>query len=158
MQQLMTNGRKGRKGREMFDLKNTLIAAAVAAVLTGIAGWTANGWRLNAKIDRIHAEHAQDLTKANADALAKYTDMERKKQEALNEANKQAQRNALAADAARTELERLRQQIASGSVSTATCGSVRNYATTLQAVFGECAARLEWLARVPEHAFLGRKT
>ena len=131
----------------MFDLKNTLIAAAVAAVLTGIAGWTANGWRLNAKIDRIHAEHAQDLTKANADALAKYTDMERKKQEALNEANKQAQRNARAADAARTELERLRQQIASGSVSTATCGSVRNYATTLQAVFGECAARLEWLAK-----------
>lgn len=142
----------------MFDLKNTLIAAAVAAVLTGIAGWTANGWRLNAKIDRIHAEHAQDLTKANADALAKYNDMERKKQEALNEANKQAQRNALAADAARTELERLRQQIASGSVSTATCGSVRNYATTLQAVFGECAARLEWLAKEADGHALDSRT
>ena len=142
----------------MFDLKNTLIAAAVAAVLTGIAGWTANGWRLNAKIDRIHAEHAQDLTKANADALAKYTDMERKKQEVLNEANKQAQRNARAADAARTELERLRQQIASGSVSTATCGSVRNYATTLQAVFGECAARLEWLAKEADGHALDSRT
>lgn len=142
----------------MFDLKNTLIAAAVAAVLTGIAGWTANGWRLNAKIDRIHAEHAQDLTKANADALAKYNDMERKKQEALNEANKQAQRNARAADAARTELERLRQQIASGSVSTATCGSVRNYATTLQAVFGECAARLEWLAKEADGHALDSRT
>jgi len=142
----------------MFDLKNTLIAAAVAAVLTGIAGWTANGWRLNAKIDRIHAEHAQDLTKANADALAKYTDMERKKQEVLDEANKQAQRNARAADAARTELERLRQQIASGSVSTATCGSVRNYATTLQAVFGECAARLEWLAKEADGHALDSRT
>ena len=142
----------------MFDLKNTLIAAAVAAVLTGIAGWTANGWRLNAKIDRIHAEHAQDLTKANADALAKYNDMERKKQEALNEANKQAQRNARAADAARTELERLRQQIASGSVSTATCDSVRNYATTLQAVFGECAARLEWLAKEADGHALDSRT
>lgn len=142
----------------MFDLKNTLIAAAVAAVLAGIAGWTANGWRLNAKIDRIHAEHAQDLAKANADALAKYTDMERKKQEALNEANKQAQRNARAADAARTELERLRQQIASGSVSTATCGSVRNYATTLQAVFGECAARLEWLAKEADGHALDSRT
>jgi len=142
----------------MFDLKNTLIAAAVAAVLAGIAGWTANGWRLNAKIDRIHVEHAQDLAKANADALAKYTDMERKKQEALNEANKQAQRNARAADAARTELERLRQQIASGSVSTATCGSVRNYATTLQAVFGECAARLEWLAKEADGHALDSRT
>ena len=142
----------------MFDLKNTLIAAAVAAVLAGIAGWTANGWRLNAKIDRIHAEHAQDLAKANADALAKYTDMEKKKQEALNEANKQAQRNARAADAARTELERLRQQIASGSVSTATCGSVRNYATTLQAVFGECAARLEWLAKEADGHALDSRT
>lgn len=142
----------------MFDLKNTLIAAAVAAVLTGIAGWTANGWRLNAKIDRIHAEHAQDLAKANADALAKYTDMERKKQEVLDEANKQAQRNARAADAARTELERLRQQIASGRVSTATCGSVRNYATTLQAVFGECAARLEWLAKEADGHALDSRT
>ena len=142
----------------MFDLKNTLIAAAVAAVLTGIAGWTANGWRLNAKIDRIHAEHAQDLTKANAAALAKYTDMEKKKQEVLDEANKQAQRNARAADAARTELERLRQQIASGSVSTATCGSVRNYATTLQAVFGECAARLEWLAKEADGHALDSRT
>ena len=142
----------------MFDLRNTLIAAAVAAVLTGIAGWTANGWRLNAKIDRIHAEHAQDLAKANADALTKYTDMERKKQEVLNEANKHAQRNARAADAARTELERLRQQIASGSVSTATCGSVRNYATTLQAVFGECAARLEWLAKEADGHALDSRT
>ena len=142
----------------MFDLKNTLIAAAVAAVLAGIAGWTANGWRLNAKIDRIHAEHAQDLAKANADALAKYTDMERKKQEVLNESNKHAQRNARAADAARTELERLRQQIASGSVSTATCGSVRNYATTLQAVFGECAARLEWMAKEADGHALDSRT
>lgn len=146
----------------MFDLKNTLIAAAVAAVLAGIAGWTANGWRLNAKIDRIHTEHAQALAQAlaqaNADALAKYTGMEKKKQEALNEANKQAQRNARAADAARTELERLRQQIASGSVSTATCGSVRNYATTLQAVFGECAARLEWMAKEADGHALDSRT
>lgn len=142
----------------MFDLKNTLIAAAVAAVLAGIAGWTANGWRLNAKIDRIHTEHAQALAQANADALAKYTDMEKKKQEVLNEANKIAQRNARAADAARTELERLRQQIASGSVSTATCGSVRNYATTLQAVFGECAARLEWMAKEADGHALDSRT
>ena len=142
----------------MFDLKTTAIATAVAAVLAGLAGWTANGWRLNAKIDRIQTEYAQQLAKANADALAKYTDMERKKQEALNEANKQAQRNARAADAARTELERLRQQLASGSVSTATCGSVRNYAATLQAVFGECAASLEWMAKEADGHALDSRT
>lgn len=142
----------------MFDLKNTLIAAAVAAVLAGVAGWTANGWRLNAKIDRLQTEYAQALAKANADALAKYADMEKKKQEALNEANKQAQRNARAASDARAELDRLRSQLASGSVSTATCGSVRNYATTLQAVFGECAARLEWMAKEADGHALDSRT
>lgn len=142
----------------MFDLRATVIGALVIAVVAALIGWTANGWRLNAKIDRIQAEYAADLAKANADALAKYTAMEKKKQEAVDEARKQAQTNARAADAARAELDRLRSQLASGSVSTATCGSVRNYATTLQAVFGECAARLEWLAKEADGHALDSRT
>jgi hypothetical protein len=142
----------------MFDLRNTLIAVAVASVLAGIAGWTANGWRLNAKIDKMVAVHAEQLAAANADALAKYTAMERKKQEALDEANKIAQRNARAADAARSELDRLRSQLSSGGVSTATCTSVRNYAATLQGILGECAATVEWLAKEADGHALDSRT
>ena len=49
----------------MFDLRNTLIAVAVASVLAGLAGWTANGWRLNAKIDKMVAVHAEQLAAQN---------------------------------------------------------------------------------------------
>ena len=142
----------------MFDIRTTIIGAVAIAVVSALLGWTANGWRLNAKIDRIQAEYAVDLAKANADALAKYTALEKKKQEAIDEARKQAQTNARAADAARAELDRLRSQLASSSVSTATCASVRSYTTTLQAIFGECAARLEWLAKEADGHALDSRT
>ena len=130
----------------MMDLKNIIIGAVVSAVLAFGAGWTGNGWRLNAKIDRIEGQYAKDLAVANAQALARYVDMERVKQDAINEAVKQAQVNETAASAARSELERLRLHIASSSVSTATCPSVRQYSSTLQTVFRQCSEQLEKMA------------
>lgn len=73
--------------------------------------------------------------------------LQKLKDEALNEANRIAQQNAQAAAAARTELDRLRRQLASANdLSSATCPSARNYATTLATVFGECATRIGELA------------
>lgn len=143
----------------MRDMKLTLIVSLTAALIAGIAGWTANGWRLNAKIDRMVAEHSDQLAKANADALTKYQQMEKQKQEALDEANRIAQRNANAASAARAESERLRNQIASASsVSTATVASLRAYTTTLTTVFGECVRDLEELAKTADGHALDSRT
>jgi len=70
------------------------------------------------------------------------------KDEALNEANKTAQKNANAAASARTELDRVRRQLAnSASIANATCASTRNYATTLATVFSECSTRLTEVAK-----------
>lgn len=133
----------------MLDTKLKLIIGAVILAATFAMGWTANGWRLNSKIDRLIADHERQVAQANADALARYTDLERKKQEAVNEANKIAQRNARAATDARNDLERLRNQItnSAGSVPTASCTSVRAHATTLSTVLAECVGQLEAVAK-----------
>jgi hypothetical protein len=133
----------------MLDTKLKLIIGAVILAATFAMGWTANGWRLNSKIDQLIADHERQVAQANADALARYNDLERKKQEAVNEANKIAQRNARAATDARNDLERLRNQItnSAGSVPTASCTSVRAHATTLSTVLAECVGQLEAVAK-----------
>lgn len=133
----------------MLGTKLKLIIGAVILAATFAMGWTANGWRLNSKIDQLIADHERQVAQANADALARYTDLERKKQEAVNEANKIAQRNARAATDARNDLERLRNQITNtaGGVPTASCTSVRAHATTLSTVLAECVGQLEAVAK-----------
>ena len=132
----------------MFDLKTTVIATAAALVIGGIAGWTANGWRLNGKIDQMIAKHSQDLSKATEAALNETLRLQKLKDDALDEANKLAQKNANAAANARAELNRVRKQLANSvTIGSATCASTRDYANTLSIVFGECATRLTEVAK-----------
>ena len=120
----------------------------IAAVIAFGAGWTANGWRLNGKIDRMVAEYSQAMAQAGQNAMLESARLQKLKDEALNEANKIAQANAKSAASARAELDRLRRQIASSNdLSAATCASTRQYATTLATVFGECSTRLTEVAK-----------
>lgn len=74
--------------------------------------------------------------------------LQKLKDEALDEANRVAQKNALAATAARTELDRLRRQLAnSATIASATCASTRNHAAALATVFSECAGVLSEVAK-----------
>jgi hypothetical protein len=144
----------------MLDIKlKALIAIGVLAA-TFILGWTVNGWRINSKMDHMVAEHERQIAKANADALEQYAAMERKKQEAINEANKIAQRNARAATDARNDLERVRKQVTdtASSLPTASCPSARDYATTLSTVFKECVGRLEEMAKDADGHALDSRT
>ena len=144
----------------MLDTKLKLLISAALLIATFAMGWTANGWRLNSKINQLIADHERQVAQANADALAKYTVLERKKQEAIDEANKIAQRNARAATDARNDLERLRNQIANttSSVSTSTCTSVRAHATTLSTVLAECVGQLEAVAKDADGHALDSRT
>lgn len=131
----------------MTPMQTTLIAAAVSLAVGLTTGWVANGWRLNGKIDRMMAEHSQALAQAGQNAMNEAARLQRQKDEALDEANKIAQRNAKDAASARTELDRLRRQLATtNDLSTASCPSTRDYAATLAVVFGECATRIGELA------------
>ena len=132
----------------MLDLKAIVIASASALIIGATAGWTANGWRLNGKIDRMVAEYSQAMAQAGQNAMLESARLQKLKDEALNEANKIAQANAKSAASARAELDRLRRQIASSNdLSAATCASTRQYATTLATVFGECSTRLTEVAK-----------
>ena len=138
----------------MFNLKTTVIAT-VASLVIGIAtGWSANGWRLNAKIDRLMSEQSQALVQASKEALIESARLQKVKDDALNVANDLAQKNADAANLARTELERLRLGLAdSTSIARATCASTRNRATALSIVFEQCATRLTEVAKeADQHA------
>ena len=129
-------------------------------LLSGIAGWFANGWRLNEKISRINLAHAEQVAVANADALRRYAELEKKKQEAIDETNEVSRRNNLAAAGARDQLERLRQQLKTSSyrLSTATHASTSRYAETASVVFSECGGRLEKMARDADQYALEAET
>ena len=132
----------------MIPIQTTLIAAAASLAIGLATGWTANGWRLNGKIDRMVAEHSQALAQAGQNAMLEAARLQKLKDEAVNEANRIAQVNAKAAAAARSELDRLRRQLASATdLSTSTCASTRDYAATLATVFGECATRIGEMAK-----------
>jgi hypothetical protein len=132
----------------MIPIQTTLIAAGVSLAIGLGAGWTANGWRLNGKIDRINAEASQALAEAGKNAMLESARLQKIKDEALDEANRTAQRNAVAAANARSELSRVRQQLANSvTIGNATCASTRDYAATLAVIFGECATRIGELAQ-----------
>ena len=141
-------------------IKLTLIAAAGAGLIGSVAGWKANGMIMQSRIDGMVARHSEALAKANADALAKYTAMEKRKQEAVDEANRIAQTNARAAAAARADADRLRDSLttASAGVSTATVTSLRNYTTTVNSVFAECVQEIEGLAKEADGHALDSRT
>jgi hypothetical protein len=132
----------------MFDLKTTVIAITASLAIGVATGWTANGWRLNGKIDHMMAEHTLALAEAGRNAMIESARLQKQKDEALDEANKLAQKNAQAAATARSELDRVRRQLAnSATISSSTCTSTRDYASTLSTIFGECAARLTEVAK-----------
>ena len=143
----------------MIPIQTTLIAAAASLAIGLGAGWTANGWRLNVKIDRMVAEASQALAEAGKNAMLESARLQKLKDEALDEANKIAQKNAADATRARSELERLRRELAnSTSISNATCASTRDYAATLAVIFGECATRIGEMAEAADGHALDSRT
>lgn len=124
------------------------ITVAVA-VATFIGGFAVQGWRMEAKIAEIETTNAAAVVEATKAVAEEATRLQGKKDNALKAAQEQVRKNAVAADAARIELHRVRVEAdrATTAIPTATCTSVRNYATTATAVFGECTVALENMAR-----------
>lgn len=124
-----------------------VVAAVVLAVGFG-AGWATNGWRLGQQISTIQAEHAQALATAQANARAKEQTLvtaKHKAEEAHAVTKKQSQR---AIAGARTELDRLRDLLATRSADTDTAASPRTDGAACQEreLLGEGAGHLADMA------------
>jgi hypothetical protein len=143
----------------MIPIQTTLIAAAASLAIGLGAGWAANGWRLNGKIDRMNADASQALVEAGKNAMLESARLQKLKDEALDEANKIAQKNAADATRARTELERVRRELANrATIGNASCASTRDYAATLAVIFGECATRIGEMAEAADGHALDSRT
>jgi hypothetical protein len=115
-----------------------LLAGAIGVGL--LTGWTANGWRLNGKIDEMVLEHTQAVQVATQKALDETNRMQREKDNAIAKAQEQTRANAAAADAARRERDGLRDDLAASRTTFAdsTHTSLAAYADTLSVVFEQC--------------------
>ena len=115
-----------------------LLAGALAVGL--LTGWTANGWRLNSKIDEMVLEHTQAVQVATQKALDETTRMQREKDNAVAKAQEQARSNAAAATAASAERDGLRDDLAASRTTFADSShtSLAAYASTLSVVFEQC--------------------
>ena len=122
--------------------------AIVAGALAFGAAWQTQEWRYGKQIAGIQAQHAIALASANKKALDDTIKMQRAKDEAIKAAQDRAKREAANAAAARTERDGLRAQLAATTVQlpSASCASVRDYATTITGLFDQCAGAFEGMA------------
>jgi prophage DNA circulation protein len=122
--------------------------AVVAGALAFTGGWKVQAWRYDAQIADMQASHA----KASADAARKAMDqtikMQRTKDDAIKAAEQRAKTQAANAAVLRTERDGLRAQLAATTVQlpSASCASVRDYATTITGLFDQCAGAFEGMA------------
>ena len=122
--------------------------AIVAGALAFGGGWKVQAWRYDAQIADIQAQHAQALSDANQKALDDTIKMQRTKDEAIKAAEQRAKTQAANAAVLRTERDGLRAQLAATTVQlpSASCTSVRDYATTLTGLFDQCAGAYQDMA------------
>ena len=129
----------------IFPTPYLLAGALTVGLLTG---WTANGWRLNGKIDEMVLEHTQAVQVATEQAAAKTQQMQEEKDAALKKAVEIVRRNVIDADAARNERDRLRDDLIASraTFSEATDTSLAQYTNTLSVVFEQCTREYSELA------------
>jgi hypothetical protein len=119
------------------------IAAVVAALIAGGTAWKIQDGR----ISEIERQHVISKLEAVKDAEAKFQRIQEVKDEALQQAQLRAIKNQRAADGARSELDRLRDDIAAANRAPASCPASADTAATARTLLAQCAARYSELAR-----------
>lgn len=126
-----------------------LIFAAAASVAGFTAAWQIQGQRYDSIIAEQRATQSALLAEAHANARRETERLQKAVDEARRLAEKSKSDMARAVAAARIERDGLRDELtaARSALPDASCTSVREYAATLNTVFGLCAGRLEDVAR-----------
>jgi hypothetical protein len=129
-------------GRSKTILAGLVLAGAFAA------GWITQGWRADAAAARVQQEHAQVLASQQAQALERYQQMEKTKDEAIRAAEQRAASNRADADRAAAAVGWLQRDLAGvpARIAAATRAAVDEYAATAGELLGACTAEYQWLA------------
>lgn len=129
----------------MSALSRLAMALLIGAALGGWGAWELAGL----KADRLERNRLRDTLKLINAAQDETIRLQGVKDAALEKANRRAQANASAAAGARTELDRLRGDLADAQSKLPTLShrACLNRAATLDAVFSHCAGVAEDLAR-----------
>ena len=127
-------------------------AALIAASLAGWAGWSVQGWRLGEQIAALKTAQAEAVNTATREARAQESARFTNVQEAQHAATKRAQTARLDADRARTELDRLRDRLATtrGGVPGESPAACAQRADAAGDVLGQCAAAYLDLAAIAD--------
>ena len=127
-------------------------AAIIAASLAGWAGWSVQGWRLGEQIAALKTAQAEAVNTATREARAQESKRYQGVQDAQAAAQARAQAARRDADAARTELDRLRGtiSIALGGVPGESTASCTQRADTSADLLGQCAAAYLDLAAIAD--------
>ena len=132
-----------------------LIAAGAALVLAFATGWVVQGWRMGAEYAALEMRYATRLSQARENALKEYARLEKVRDDAIREAEIEAEKNAAAAAAATRAADRLRGDIASlrASIAAAPRATVDQYAATASELLAECGKELaDVAAKADGHA------
>jgi len=131
-----------------LPLISALIAGAISGAISGAGVWAYQANKYDAQISTIRRDQAiaalNQLEIAHAETIALQT-------KADTAARKHAARSAKMADAVRLasiERDKLRDDLAASALRLpdASCGSARNYATTLNELFRQCTDQLRAVA------------
>ena len=129
-----------------------LIPYLLAAALAFGAGWTTNGWRLNAELSHVKQTQAEQAAKELENVRATENGFRRNAETAAREAQKRGVALSAAAADSRAESERLRVQLAEARarIPGATRASLDQYTATLGIVFDQCEQAYQDLARAAD--------
>jgi hypothetical protein len=121
----------------------TVYVKGLVVLAAFVAGAVVNGWRYDVKIANIEKAYQLEVEQSER----KTRQIADQYMEALNNARTRENEIRLAADGARSELDRLRVTIKKRSAAvTASPASAVDYSIASSDVFGECAAELTALA------------
>ena len=132
-----------------------LITAGVAMVLAFGAGWAAQGWRMGTEYAALEALHVTRLAQAQENALTEYARLEKVKDDAVRQAEIEAEKNAAAAAAAAHAADRLRGDLAHmrSRIAAAPRPAVDQYAATAGELLADCGRELaDVAAKADGHA------
>jgi DNA repair exonuclease SbcCD ATPase subunit len=135
---------------KLLDPYRWLIGGTLVALLVAGYFWHAAKLKEEGR-QEIRAQVQAEAARQLEEARVKTANLQEIADEAVEQANKRAQANAAAASRARTELGRLRTEIArTPSVSGDSCTAAIDRAAALGTLLGECAERYSEVARAAD--------